>query len=88
MPRSLGDYILGPYRNDSHPSRRPPVLGPGNRSFWLAALRPLETMLKVTLPDGKVLEYRHVRPIDIADDIGPRLAKATLAAEVDVAWSE
>lgn len=41
-------------------------------------------MLKVTLPDGKTLEYsRHVRPIDIAADIGPRLAKATLAAEVD-----
>lgn len=41
-------------------------------------------MLKVTLPDGKTLEYsRHVRPIDIATDIGPRLAKATLAAEVD-----
>ena len=41
-------------------------------------------MLKVTLPDGKILDYsRHVRPIDIAADIGPRLAKATLAAEVD-----
>jgi threonyl-tRNA synthetase len=41
-------------------------------------------MLKVTLPDGKIAEYsRHVRPIDIAADIGPRLAKATLAAEVD-----
>ena len=41
-------------------------------------------MLKVNLPDGKVLEYtRHVRPIDIAAEIGPRLAKATLAAEVD-----
>jgi threonyl-tRNA synthetase len=41
-------------------------------------------MLKVTLPDGKTLEYaRHVRPIDIAADIGPRLAKAALAAEVD-----
>ena len=41
-------------------------------------------MLKVTLPDGKTLEYsRHVRPIDIAAQIGPRLAKATLAAEVD-----
>jgi threonyl-tRNA synthetase len=44
----------------------------------------METMLKVTLPDGKVLEYsRRIRPIDIATDIGPRLAKATLAAEVD-----
>jgi threonyl-tRNA synthetase len=44
----------------------------------------METMLKVTLPDGKVLEYsRHVRPLDIAADIGPRLAKATLAAEVN-----
>ena len=41
-------------------------------------------MLKVNLPDGKTLEYPgHVRPIDIAADIGPRLAKATLAAEVD-----
>ncbi len=41
-------------------------------------------MLKVALPDGKILEYsHHVRPIDIAADIGPRLAKATLAAEVD-----
>ncbi len=41
-------------------------------------------MLKVTLPDQTVLEYnRPVRPIDIAGDIGPRLAKATLAAEVD-----
>ena len=41
-------------------------------------------MLKVALPDGKVLEYsRRVRPIDIAADIGARLAKAALAAEVD-----
>lgn len=41
-------------------------------------------MLKVRLPDGNVLEYsRRVRPIDVAADIGPRLAKATLAAEVD-----
>jgi threonyl-tRNA synthetase len=41
-------------------------------------------MLKVILPDGKSLEYtRRVRPIDIAGDIGPRLAKAVLAAEVD-----
>ena len=41
-------------------------------------------MLKVILPDQTVLEYtRRVRPIDIAADIGPRLAKATLAAEVD-----
>ena len=41
-------------------------------------------MLKVNLPDGTVLEYsRRVRPIDIAADIGPRLAKATVAAHVD-----
>ena len=41
-------------------------------------------MLKVNLPDGNVREYsKHVRPIDIAAEIGPRLAKATLAAEVD-----
>ena len=41
-------------------------------------------MLKVTLPDGNVLEFsRRVRPIDIAAQIGPRLAKATVAAQVD-----
>ena len=41
-------------------------------------------MLKVILPDGSALEFSHpVRPIDIAARIGPRLAKATLAAEVD-----
>ncbi|NLE38318.1 MAG: threonine--tRNA ligase [Pirellulaceae bacterium] len=41
-------------------------------------------MLKVHLPDGNVLEYsRRVRPLDVAADIGPRLAKAALGAEVD-----
>ena len=41
-------------------------------------------MLKVILPDGKSVEYsRRVRPLDVAAEIGPRLAKATLAAEVD-----
>jgi threonyl-tRNA synthetase len=42
------------------------------------------TMLKVQLPDGSIREYtRRVRPIDVAGEIGERLAKATLAAEVD-----
>lgn len=41
-------------------------------------------MLKTKLPDGSVLEFSHrVRPIDVAEQIGPRLAKATVAAEVD-----
>jgi threonyl-tRNA synthetase len=41
-------------------------------------------MLKVQLPDGSQKEYsRPVRPIDIAQEIGPRLAKATLAAKVN-----
>jgi threonyl-tRNA synthetase len=41
-------------------------------------------MLQVKLPDGSVREYsKRVRPIDVAADIGPGLAKATLAAEVD-----
>ena len=41
-------------------------------------------MLKVKLPDGSVREYNNrVRPIDVAADIGPGLAKATIAAEVD-----
>ncbi len=41
-------------------------------------------MLKVKLPDGNVLEYsRRVRPHDVAAEIGPGLAKAVVAAEVD-----
>ncbi|HEX4146090.1 MAG TPA: threonine--tRNA ligase [Pirellulales bacterium] len=41
-------------------------------------------MLEVELPDGSVRQYsQSVRPIEIAAEIGPRLAKATLAAEVD-----
>jgi threonyl-tRNA synthetase len=41
-------------------------------------------MLKVCLPDGSVLEFsRRVRALDIAAQIGPRLAKATVAAQVD-----
>jgi len=41
-------------------------------------------MLNVKLPDGSLLDYsRRVRPIDIAGDIGPGLAKATLAATVN-----
>ncbi|HWB01130.1 MAG TPA: threonine--tRNA ligase [Pirellulales bacterium] len=41
-------------------------------------------MLKVKLPDGSVREYsKRIRPIDVAQEIGPRLAKATVAAVVD-----
>ncbi len=41
-------------------------------------------MLRVKLPDGSTREYsRRVRPIDVAADIGPGLAKAALVAEVD-----
>ncbi|HEV2970036.1 MAG TPA: threonine--tRNA ligase [Pirellulales bacterium] len=41
-------------------------------------------MLKVKLPDGSVREYKErVRPIDVAGDIGPGLAKATIAAAVN-----
>jgi len=41
-------------------------------------------MLRVKLPDGNVREFtKRVRPIDVAAEIGPGLAKATLAAEVD-----
>ena len=41
-------------------------------------------MLKVHLPDGKVLTYsRRVRPLDVAQDISPHLARASLAAGVD-----
>ncbi len=41
-------------------------------------------MLNVILPDGSTLNYtRRVTALDVAGDIGKRLAKATLAAEVD-----
>ena len=82
----------------SHPIPLSILDGPSCRRSWRRPLyrrraRPRnrqpskdqrEIMLKVILPDGSVLEFsRHVRPIDIAAQIGPRLAKATLAAEVD-----
>jgi len=41
-------------------------------------------MLKVLLPDGSVREYdRPVCPMDVANEIGTGLAKATLGAVVD-----
>ena len=41
-------------------------------------------MLKVNLPDGSSKEFsRRMRAVDVAADIGPGLAKATLAAVVD-----
>jgi threonyl-tRNA synthetase len=41
-------------------------------------------MLKVRLPDGKVLEVPpRARAKDVAEKIGPRLAKAAIAAEVN-----
>jgi threonyl-tRNA synthetase len=55
----------------------PPLTLSNPLNYW-------ENMLKVKLPNGDVLEYfRRVRPIDIAADIGPRLAKATVAAVVN-----
>ena len=41
-------------------------------------------MVKVNLPDGTFKEFsRRMRAIDVAADIGPGLAKATLAAVID-----
>ena len=41
-------------------------------------------MLQVKLPDGSVKDYsKPTRVLDVANDIGPRLAKATLAGVVD-----
>ncbi len=41
-------------------------------------------MLKITLPDGSVLEYsRRVRVGEVAADIGPGLAKVALAGQID-----
>ncbi|MGH7466718.1 MAG: threonine--tRNA ligase [Longimicrobiales bacterium] len=41
-------------------------------------------MIKVTLPDGKVLELERGATVrDVAERIGPRLAKAALAARLD-----
>src|SRR5579871_5770996 len=41
-------------------------------------------MLSVKLPDGSTKEYsRPVRPLDVALEIGPRLAKAAVAAVVN-----
>jgi threonyl-tRNA synthetase len=44
----------------------------------------MQVMLKVRLPDGKVLEVPpSARAKDVAEKIGPRLAKAAIAAEVN-----
>ena len=41
-------------------------------------------MLKVKLPDGSARQYnKRVRPIDVAAEIGPGLAKAAILAEVE-----
>src|SRR5687767_12466827 len=41
-------------------------------------------MIKVTLPDGKVLEVeRGATVLQVAERIGPRLAKAALAAKLN-----
>lgn len=41
-------------------------------------------MLQVKLPDGGVKEFsKPVRVLDVANDIGPKLGKAALAAQVD-----
>src|SRR5512145_2422086 len=41
-------------------------------------------MIKVTLPDGKVLDLESGAAVrDVAERIGPRLAKAALAARID-----
>ncbi|HJS08405.1 MAG TPA: TGS domain-containing protein, partial [Pirellulales bacterium] len=40
--------------------------------------------LKVKLPDGSVREYKNrVRSLDVVQEIGPGLAKAAIAAEVN-----
>ena len=40
-------------------------------------------MLTIRLPDGSAKKYdQPVRPLDVATEIGPRLAQATLAAEI------
>ena len=75
-PTQLGGFLPSP-------GPWPPAPGPSILQRNHPA-NPRQIMLKVVLPDGSVLEFsRRVRPIDIAAQIGPRLAKATLAAEVD-----
>src|SRR5438105_2326592 len=46
------------------------------RQSSLESERELHPMLSVKLPDGSVREYsKRVRPVDVAGEIGPRLAK-------------
>ena len=41
-------------------------------------------MLQVKLPDGSTRDYSHsVSPLDVAQEIGPRLARDSIAASVD-----
>lgn len=47
-------------------------------------VHPTVVMVQVKLPDGSVKQYSQpVRVLDVANDIGPRLAKAAVAAQID-----
>ena len=52
--------------------------------FGVGTLEKKQIMLNVTLPDGSRREYPNsITPGAIAAEIGPGLAKAAIAAEVD-----
>jgi threonyl-tRNA synthetase len=54
------------------------------RSAKLVSGKEVKRMLRVNLPDGTAKKYDHsLSPAEIATEIGPGLAKAALAAEVD-----
>src|SRR5262245_66584805 len=47
----------------------------------------MSEQITVTLPDGsRRAEHRGTTPADVAAEIGPRLAKAALAAKADGEW--
>ncbi|MGC9361461.1 MAG: threonine--tRNA ligase [Candidatus Syntrophosphaera sp.] len=40
--------------------------------------------IKITLPDGSIKKYDHpVSPLEVAEDISPRLAEASICAQID-----
>ena len=89
MPRAGGNIYLACWRNANRGGKLG-VLCIDARPVdanWEAqsdGCQKRRKMLKVKLPDGSLREYsQRVRPIDVAGDIGPGLAKATLAAMLD-----
>ena len=60
------------------------IIRSDGRLIHILLMTDITAMVTITLPDGSTKEYNSdVTPGQVAKDIGPGLAKAAMAAEVD-----